>query len=81
MKQPTSGDWWGHAYFVIPGTVEFANRPGTPQDDPWFPSLNAGKLPNAASKLYVEVYFHKGQRYTNTWLDVNGDGQCKRLTP
>jgi predicted chitinase len=79
--QPTSDDWWGHAYFVIPATAEFVARPGTPHDDPWFPVLSAGKLPNDRSKLYVEAYFHKGQRYTRAWLDENGDGNCVLLTP
>ena len=78
--QPTSDDWWGHAYFVIPATAEFVARPGTPHDDPWFPALGAGKLPNDRSKLYVEAYFHKGQRYTRAWLDENGDGNCVLLT-
>ncbi|WP_322057447.1 hypothetical protein [Paraburkholderia sp. J63] len=78
--QPTSADWWGHAYFVIPATADFVARPGTPHDDPWFPALSAGKLPSDKSKLYVEAYFHKGQRYTRSWLDENGDGNCVLLT-
>lgn len=79
--QPTSDDWWGHAYFVIPATAELVARPGTPHDDPWFPALSAGRLPNDKSRLYVEAYFLKGQRYTRAWLDENGDGNCVLLTP
>ncbi|WP_027780005.1 M23 family metallopeptidase [Paraburkholderia caledonica] len=79
--QPTSDDWWGHAYFVIPATAEFVARPGTPYDDPWFPALSRGKLPNDKAKLYVEAYFHKGQRYTRSWLDESDDGNCVLLTP
>jgi len=79
--QPASNDWWGHAYYVIPGTTGFVDRPGTPHDETWFPRMNVGKLPNADSKLYVEAYFHKGQRYMNAWLDENGDGECELLTP
>ncbi|WP_027803844.1 M23 family metallopeptidase [Paraburkholderia dilworthii] len=79
--QPTSMDWWGHAYYVIPGTVEFLDRPRTPHDETWFPRLNAGRLAKENSKLYVEAYFHKGQRYTRAWMDENGDGNCVPLTP
>ncbi|SIT46301.1 conserved hypothetical protein [Paraburkholderia piptadeniae] len=79
--QPASRDWWGHAYFVIPATAEIKDRPGTPHDDPWFPKLSAGKLPKDSSKLYVEAYFSKGQRYTRAWLDEDGDGNCVPLTP
>ncbi|WP_250533937.1 M23 family metallopeptidase [Caballeronia sp. AZ10_KS36] len=79
-RQPTSDDWWGHAYFVIPASVQFVDRPGTQHDDAWFPRLAAGRLPNERSKLYVEAYFHFGQRYTRAWLDEHGDGNCVLLT-
>jgi len=79
--QPTSKDWWGRAYYVIPATAEIKDRPGTPHDDPWFSKLSAGKLPKDSSKLYVEAYFSKGQRYTRAWLDESGDDNCVLLTP
>ena len=79
--QPTSNDWWGHAYFVIPATVVFVSRPDGPSAQAWFPELNAGRLPDEKSRLYVEAYFHKGQRFTRAWLDENGDGECVLLTP
>lgn len=79
--QPTCQDWWGHAYYIIPGSIEFVDRPGTQHDTTWFPKLRAGKLPNASSNLYVETYFHIGQRYMRAWIDENGDGACRLLTP
>lgn len=79
--QPTSKDWWGHAYYVIPGSVEFLDSPTGVTDTAHFPALSRGKLPNNSSKLYVEVYFHKGQRLMRAWLDENGDGNCVLLTP
>jgi hypothetical protein len=79
--QPTCQDWWGHAYYIIPGSIEFVDRPGTQNDTTWFPKLRAGKLPNASSNLYVETYFHIGQRYMRAWIDENGDGNCRLLTP
>jgi hypothetical protein len=79
--QPTCQDWWGHAYYIIPGSIEFVDRPGTQDDATWFPKLRAGKLPNASSSLHVETYFHIGQRYMRAWIDENGDGTCRLLTP
>ncbi|WP_233869610.1 M23 family metallopeptidase [Paraburkholderia adhaesiva] len=78
--QPTSKDWWGHAYYMIPATVNLVARPGTSYDNSWLPALSTGRLPNDNSKLYVEAYFHQGQRYMNAWLDENGDGNCVPLT-
>jgi hypothetical protein len=79
--QPTSKDWWGHAYYVIPGSVEYLDVPESLHDTPHFPALSRGKLPQDSSKLYVEAYFHRGQRYTRAWLDENGDGNVVLLTP
>ncbi|MFC6944313.1 M23 family metallopeptidase [Paraburkholderia dipogonis] len=79
--QPTSNDWWGHAYYVIPGSVQFLDVPDGVHDALHFPTLGRGKLPKDTSKLYVEAYFHKGQRYTRAWLDENGDGTPVLMTP
>ncbi|CAE6872439.1 M23 family metallopeptidase [Paraburkholderia domus] len=81
LVQPTSNDWWGHTYYVIPGSVEFLDVPDGLHDTPHFPTLSRGKLPHDGSKLYVEAYFHSGQRYTRAWLDENGDGNIVLLTP
>ncbi|GLC96900.1 hypothetical protein Tamer19_63090 [Cupriavidus sp. TA19] len=70
---PASKDYWGHSYFVIPGGQAFVSAPpgaiGTTA--PYFPPLQAGTL-DAASKLYVAAYFHKGHRYTRAWVEKNG---------
>lgn len=69
---PRSTDYWGHSYFVIPGGHTFRRVPPGQTDSPYFPALTEGTL-GARSKLYVEAYFHKGQRYTRSWLE-NEDG-------
>jgi predicted chitinase len=79
--QPTSKDWWGHAWYVIPGSIEFLDLPDSTNDTAHFPMLSRGKLPKGSSKLYVEAYFHKGQRFMRAWLDENGDGNFALLTP
>ncbi|MDQ7977579.1 hypothetical protein QYH69_10050 [Paraburkholderia sp. SARCC-3016] len=71
--QPASRDYWGHSYFVIPGGQALVSAPPGRRDSPYFPTLAAWTVP-ANSKLYVEAYFHKGQRYTRSWFDEAGDG-------
>ncbi|BDB28236.1 kinase [Cupriavidus sp. TA19] len=66
---PASKDYWGHSYFVITGPQAFVSTPhavGAAAE--YFPALQAGTL-DAGTKLYVEAYFHKGQRYTRSWLE------------
>ncbi|BDB27455.1 M23 family metallopeptidase [Cupriavidus sp. P-10] len=66
---PASKDYWGHSYFVITGPQAFVSTPnavGAAAE--YFPALQAGTL-DAGNKLYVEAYFHKGQRYTRSWLE------------
>ncbi|AQV94319.1 hypothetical protein BJN34_10505 [Cupriavidus necator] len=70
---PASKDYWGHSYFVIPGGQTFVSTPplATGAAAAYFPSLQSGTL-DTGSKLYVEAYFHKGQRYTRSWFEKNG---------
>ncbi|WP_175751693.1 M23 family metallopeptidase [Burkholderia ambifaria] len=78
--QPTSTDYWGHTYFVIPGGTTFAATPPGQVDSPYFPPQSAGTL-GATSSLYVEAWFHKGQRYVRAWIDPDGNGKRTLLTP
>ncbi|MBK5125456.1 hypothetical protein IQ288_37175 [Burkholderia sp. R-69980] len=74
---PTSKDYWGHSYFVIPGGQTFVSVPPGQNGSAYFPALTSGTL-GPDSKLYVEAYFHKGERYTRSWIGI-GDG-VKLLT-
>ncbi|MDR5777667.1 MULTISPECIES: M23 family metallopeptidase [unclassified Caballeronia] len=77
--QPTTGDYWGHSYFVISGPQEFYPQPaGT--DEMWFPRVPGGSL-GAGDTLYVEAWFNKGQRFTRVWIDKGGSGNVTLLTP
>ncbi len=75
---PTSKDYWGHSYFVIPGGQAFVTAPPGQRGSAYFPTLTAGTL-ERNSTLYVEAYFHKGERYTRSWID-RGDGRTTLLT-
>jgi hypothetical protein len=76
---PASKDYWGHSYFVIPGGQAFVSVPAGQSGSEYFPPQTVGTL-DANSKLYVEAYFHKGERYTRSWID-RGDGTVILLTP
>ena len=77
---PNAKEYWGHGYFVIPGGKRFVSLPpGLSRNTArYFPALDDGALDDA-STLYVEVYFHKGQRYSRSWLER--DGKITELTP
>lgn len=77
---PGSKDYWGNSYFVVPGGQTFVSTPplATGAAAAYFPSLQSGTL-DTGSKLYVEAYFHKGQRYTRSWVEK--DGALTPLTP
>jgi hypothetical protein len=68
---PASKDYWGHSYFVIPGGQTFVSVPPGQGRSAYFSPLIAGAL-GAQNKLYVEAYFHKGQRYTRSWIEKDG---------
>lgn len=76
--QPTTGDYWGHSYFVISGPQEFYPQPAG-MDETWFPRVPGGSL-GADDTLYVEAWFHKGQRFTRAWIDKGGNGNATLLT-
>lgn len=80
--QPTSADYWGHTYFVIPGGQAFVEVPPLlhQSDSAYFPRKSSGTL-DGKSTLYVEAWFSKGQRYSRSWLDADGSGQLALLTP
>lgn len=72
---PGAKDYWGHSYFVIPAGQTFHSvPPGQGAHAAYFPTQQSGTL--TAGKLYVEAYFHKGQRYTRSWLDKDGTLTC-----
>jgi predicted chitinase len=77
--QPTTGDYWGHSYFVISGPKEFYPQPAG-GDETWFPRVPGGSL-GAGDTLYVEAWFNKGQRFTRAWIDKGGSGSVTLLTP
>ncbi|WP_011296205.1 M23 family metallopeptidase [Cupriavidus necator] len=68
---PTTNDCWGHSYYVIPAGQAFVSVPPGRTGSLYFPALKDGTL-DASSKLYVEAYFHKGQRYTRSWIESGG---------
>ncbi|WJF88892.1 peptidase M23 [Paraburkholderia bonniea] len=77
----TTTDCWGSTYYVIPPQQAFlALPPGTDAHHRLngipFRELDAGQN---AGTLYVEVYFHRGTKYTRVWQDT-GDGQLKPLS-
>lgn len=75
---PTSKDYWGHSYYVISGPQKFFSVPPETASSTYYPAQQEGNLAEG-SKLYVEAYFHKGQRYTRSCLE--NDGQLTALTP
>ncbi|RQQ21930.1 hypothetical protein DF163_30945 [Burkholderia stagnalis] len=76
--QPTSSDYWGHTYFVIPGPRDFVPQPAG-MTDAWFPRLPGGSI-GASDTLYVEAWFNKGRRYTQAWIDRGNSGSVTLLT-
>lgn len=77
--QPTSGDYWGHSYFVISGPQDFVAQPAG-MSDTWFPRLTGGSI-GEGDTLYVEAWFNKGRRYTRAWIDRGNSANVILLTP
>ncbi|MDR5794899.1 peptidase M23 [Caballeronia sp. LZ008] len=77
----TGSDCWGHNYFVIPAGRSFLRLP-TGADSHGklrgivFAALDAG---SNVEQLFVEIYFHKGDKYTNVWK-IASDGRRTLLT-
>ncbi|AMH43456.1 putative kinase [Caballeronia sordidicola] len=85
LTTPTKPDCWGSTYYVISGEYSFYRVPvdqAMTRDNQLhgiaFSAKTDGRLP-ANHTLYVEVYFHLGQRYTRSWLD-KGDGHPVLIT-
>ncbi|WP_258009322.1 M23 family metallopeptidase [Burkholderia ubonensis] len=81
VETPQGSDCWGHCYYVIPADETFRAQP------PGVDARNKLRGIQFAPKqggqnehpLYVEVYFHKGNKYTNVW-SVAADGSWTLLT-
>lgn len=85
LTTPTKPDCWGSTYYVISGEYSFYRVPvdqAMTRDNQLhgiaFSAKTDGRL-LANHTLYVEVYFHLGQRYTRSWLD-KGDGHPVLIT-
>ncbi|WP_260335112.1 hypothetical protein [Paraburkholderia sp. MM5384-R2] len=74
--QPTTGDYWGHSYFVISGPQEFYPQPAG-MDEKWFPRVPGGPL-GAGDTLYVEAWFNKGQRQIRGCIAPDAAQRCGR---
>ncbi|MFM0606963.1 peptidase M23 [Paraburkholderia sediminicola] len=71
---PTATDYWGSSYYVIPPQQQFLPLPpGTDANKKLhgipFEQLDAGQNTDT---LYVEVWFHKGEKFTKVWRDAGG---------
>jgi len=78
----TGNDCWGHCYYQIPEMSSFRSLPRDVDDNNKlrgvaFDRLQAGQN---ALPLFVEMYFHKGNKYTNVWSAAQ-DGSRKLITP
>lgn len=78
----TSKDCWGHSYYVIPAGKTFLSLPpGVDSHNKLkgiaFDALQTGQT---AEQLFVEMFFYRGNKYTNVW-SVAGDGKRISLTP
>ena len=80
VATPRGGDCWGHSYYVIPANQNFHAQPRGVEADKLrgikFPAKQSGQNEHP---LYVEVYFQKGDKYTNVW-SVAADGSRTLLT-
>ncbi|MBY4734509.1 M23 family metallopeptidase [Cupriavidus pauculus] len=85
VTTPPGTDYWGHSYYVIPTGRTFVSLPpGTllTKDGKHkisgveFDVLAAGENTDT---LYVESWFHKGDKYTRVWRDT-GEGKREELT-
>ncbi|WP_191628965.1 hypothetical protein [Pandoraea terrae] len=78
---PATSDYWGHSYFVIPEDTQFFPLPPDADANGKLGDIAFEKLQVDKNKatLYVEAWFHKGQKYTKVWRD-EGNGQLRLLT-
>ncbi|WP_250525453.1 M23 family metallopeptidase [Caballeronia sp. GAWG2-1] len=79
----TDNDCWGHCYLLIPAGTSFrALPPGADSHNKLngiaFDALQADRN---AEQLFVEMFIHKGSKYTNVWA-VSGESRTLlTLTP
>lgn len=82
VATPSGSDCWGHSYYFIPAGQTFLAQPpgvdthGKLHGIPFPPKQ--GVLSSSES-LYVEMYFCRGDKYTNVW-SVASDGTRTKLT-
>ncbi|RQR25043.1 peptidase M23 [Burkholderia sp. Bp9143] len=82
VETPQGSDCWGHSYYVIPANQTFRAQPRNVDAHHKLHGIEF--LPKQEGQnerpLYVEVYFHKGDKFTNVW-SVAADGSRTLLTP
>lgn len=81
VSTPTTTDYWGSSYYVIPPGQQFYPMP--PGSDAKGQlhgiAFDARHTGNNEDTLYVESYFHKGSKYTRVSRDA-GQGRLEALT-
>ncbi|PQV48092.1 M23 family metallopeptidase [Paraburkholderia sp. BL21I4N1] len=81
IATPSGNDCWGHSYYFVPAGQTFLPQPPGVDAHGYlhgiaFPRKQGGQ---SAQSLYVEMYFYKGDKYTNVW-SVASDGSRTLLT-
>ncbi|GAB3628664.1 hypothetical protein [Pandoraea terrae] len=78
---PAGTDYWGHTYYVIPKEQIFSPLPPGVDGNNKLKGIEFHPLPGGENKqaLYVETYFHKGDKFTKVW-QVAPDGKRVYLT-
>ncbi|OJA79716.1 peptidase M23 [Burkholderia ubonensis] len=81
VETPQGSDCWGHCYYVIPADETFRAQPPGVDERNKLRGIQFGPKQGGQNEhpLYVEVYFHKGNKYTNVW-SVAADGSWTLLT-
>ncbi|GAB7523102.1 M23 family metallopeptidase [Paraburkholderia sp. 2C] len=81
LSSATGNDCWGHSYYKIPKDSWFRALPRDADDHGKLSSIAFDRLQTGqnALPLVVEMYFHKGSKYTNVWSVAN-DGSRTLLT-
>ncbi|WP_232454450.1 M23 family metallopeptidase [Burkholderia ubonensis] len=81
VETPQGSDCWGHCYYVIPAGETFRAQPPGVDERNKLRGIQFGPKQGGQNEhpLYVEVYFHKGNKYTNVW-SVAADGSWTLLT-
>ncbi|HDR9021508.1 TPA: peptidase M23 [Burkholderia vietnamiensis] len=82
VETSQGSDCWGRSYYVIPANQTFrAQPPGVDAHHKLHGIQFAPKQEGQNEHpLYVEVYFNKGDKFTNVW-SIAADGSRMLLTP